>query len=149
MFNRRNLILLAAVVASLAVVASASAVKLPTYYVYSSKKGDQNAYQQGSKIVAFAVSKKCNSKQAVSIGSTGKPVKIKSNGKFSFKVDVSTYSGEYPDTVTTTGKATVKGKVSFKSKVKGTWKLDKVSTDCSKVDHGSFSMKYKGVAHGG
>jgi hypothetical protein len=140
-----------AAVAIAVAVAPAGAVKLPTYYVYQKCNKKKTSclgagYVQGSKLVSMSLSPKCTKTSFLQI-SSGNPVKISSSGKFSFTAQVSTYNTG--DTESVTGTATVKGKVKSKKKITGTWKVDKVASSCSKVDHGSYKFKYTGVAHGG
>lgn len=152
--NLKRLVLVVIALAMLAVPAYAAAAKLPTYYRYGgkcTKIGCTLAAYTNSKstrMVAFSISPKCSTMgSALSASSNGKPFKINSKGKFETTITSNSYDAD--STQGTAGVVTIKGKVTKKDKVKGTWSVDKTSPGCANVMTGKFDMKYKGKQQGG
>lgn len=149
----RRICVAAIAVAMLAIPAYAAAAKLPTYYRYGSKCtkiGCLNAAYTNSKstrMVNFGLSPKCSTKgSSYSASSNGVLFKIK---KGKFETTITSNSFDATSTQGTAGIVTIKGKVTKKDKIKGTWSTDKVSPGCANVQSGSFDMKYKGSQQGG
>lgn len=152
--NLKRLVLVVIALAMLAVPAYAAAAKLPTYYRYGSKCTKIGCLNQAytnsksTRMVAFSLGPKCSAEGSnFSASTNGAPFKINSKGKF--EATFSSNSYDKGSTQGVGGIVTVKGKVTKKDKVKGTWSVDKTSPGCANVMTGKFDMKYKGKQQGG
>lgn len=152
-FKRLSLTVLVIGIFAIAVPTLASAVKLPTYYVYKKCKTKNNCSaaiytnSANTKIVALQLFPKCKTKTSYFSAANSGNVSINSSHKYSKTLDGSSYDKGADSSVA--AKVTVSGKVTKKDKVTLKYAVDKTSPGCSNITSGTLTLKYVGSQSGG